>query len=67
MIQCLSLTRSALAGRVLRFGFQVWTYITHLPCCGGNPNTKLRKIGTDVSSALILLKGKKGGGGKERQ
>ena len=28
------------------------------PCCGSNPHTKQRKIGTDISSLTIFLKQK---------
>ena len=28
------------------------------PCCGGDPRTKWRRIGTDVSSGLLFLKPK---------
>ena len=42
------------------YGSQVWTYTTkQWPCCGGDPHTKQKKIGTNVSSRTIFLKQKK--------
>src|SRR3712207_8551795 len=36
-----------------------WTYTLLIkPCCGGVPQTKWRKVGTDVTSGTILLKQK---------
>ena len=52
-------TSSASAARVCRLGSQGQTYTLLVkPCCGSIPHTKLRKTGTDVSSATIFLKQK---------
>ena len=42
-----------------RFSSRVQTYtICQWPCCSGDPHTKWRKTGTDVSSGTIFLKQK---------
>ena len=40
----------ALAAQVQEFGSPVHTYTVHQLCCGGDPHTKQRKTGMDVSS-----------------
>ena len=56
----LSVAHSTLVAQVCSFRYQMWSYTAPQPCCGGsNPQTKQRKIGTDVSSGRIFLKQKK--------
>ena len=65
---CIKIVLGQPRGIVVKFGCsasvawgsesRAWTYTTHLPRWGSDPQTKQRKMGTGVSSGLIFIKQK---------